>query len=145
MNEHSYWSHFRCICICKPHSYQALYTKKKTILFCSLVWISCAIIDAPNWIGWSGYTFHLKEMLCVVDEKHNHVYVVVRSVAALGKNNRGINVNRTEETREKYIGQIFFSQNSHFNSVFHCRETKSVYAIICVHNGDVTGNFTSSD
>ena len=72
--------------------YQAVYTKKKTILFCSLVWISCAILDAPNWIGWSGYTFQLKDMLCVVDDKRYHVYNVVRSVAALGKNNLGLDV-----------------------------------------------------
>ena len=77
---------FRCICICKPFVYQSLFTKKKTWLYCGLIWFTCGLLDSPNWIGWTGYTFRLKEMLCAVDESISHVYLAIRTVAALGKN-----------------------------------------------------------
>ena len=78
---------FRSICICKPYAYQSLFTKKRTMLYCGLIWFTTGLLDSPNWVGWSGYHFQLKEMLCGVDDKVSHAYLVIRSVAALGKNN----------------------------------------------------------
>ena len=57
------------------------------MVYCALIWFTTGLLDMPNWIGWSAYTFRLKEMLCGVDERGNggHIYLVIRSVAALGK------------------------------------------------------------
>ena len=56
------------------------------MLYCGLIWFTTGLLDMPNWVGWSGYTFRLKEMLCGVDERVGHAYLILRSVAALGKN-----------------------------------------------------------
>ncbi|XP_045177761.2 melatonin receptor type 1B-like isoform X1 [Mercenaria mercenaria] len=66
----------RLIQICKFFLYHRIFTHKKTILYCVSLWLLAIVMDLPNWLGWGGHTFGLKEMGCTFDRIANHSYTI---------------------------------------------------------------------
>jgi len=67
---------FRLVQICKPFIYHRIYTHKKTIGYCMSLWFWAILLDLPNWLGWGGHTFALKEMGCTFDRVANYNYTI---------------------------------------------------------------------
>lgn len=66
----------RVVCICKFFMYHRIYSRCKTILYCAALWVFAILLDLPNWLGWGGHTFGLKEMGCTFDRVANHSYTI---------------------------------------------------------------------
>ncbi|XP_052230388.1 melatonin receptor type 1B-B-like isoform X1 [Dreissena polymorpha] len=66
----------RLIQICKPFVYHRIYTHKKTLIYCFALWGWAIILDIPNWVGWGGHTFGLKEMGCTFDRVANYGFTM---------------------------------------------------------------------
>lgn len=66
----------RVVCITKYFLYRTVYTKGKTLLYCIGLWLTALLVDLPNWIGWGGHTFGLKEMGCTFDRVKNYSYTI---------------------------------------------------------------------
>ncbi|KAH3770757.1 melatonin receptor type 1B-B-like isoform X2 [Dreissena polymorpha] len=66
----------RLIQICKPFVYHRIYTHKKTLIYCLALWGWAILLDVPNWVGWGGHTFALKEMGCTFDRVANYGYTM---------------------------------------------------------------------
>ncbi|WAR09903.1 OPSD1-like protein [Mya arenaria] len=73
----------RLIQICKPFIYHRIYTHKKTILYCVGLWIWAMLLDLPNWVGWGGHTFALKEMGCTFDRLANYGYTIFMTTMSI--------------------------------------------------------------
>ncbi|WAR09898.1 MTR1B-like protein [Mya arenaria] len=73
----------RLIQICKPFIYHRIYTHKKTILYCVGLWIWAMLLDLPNWVGWGGHTFALKEMGCTFDRLANYGYTIFMTIMSI--------------------------------------------------------------
>lgn len=67
---------FRLVQICKYFLYHRIYTHKKTVMYCISLWFLASLLDLPNWVGWGGHTFGLKEMGCTFDRTANHSYTI---------------------------------------------------------------------
>lgn len=78
--------HFICcrlVQICKYFLYQNIYTHRKTIGYCIGLWGFAVLLDLPNWLGWGGHTFGLKEMGCTYDRMANHSYTIFLATTAI--------------------------------------------------------------
>ncbi|WAR09899.1 MR1BB-like protein [Mya arenaria] len=69
--------------ICKPFIYHRIYIHKKTILYCVGLWIWAMLLDLPNWVGWGGHTFALKEMGCTFDRLANYGYTIFMTTMSI--------------------------------------------------------------
>ena len=68
--------YFRVVCITKFFLYRTVYTRGKTLLYCIGLWVTGLLLDLPNWLGWGGHTFGLKEMGCTFDRVKNHSFTI---------------------------------------------------------------------
>ncbi|KAL4217062.1 hypothetical protein ACF0H5_023518 [Mactra antiquata] len=73
----------RFVQICKYFVYHRIYTHKKTVLYCMSLWILAVLLDLPNWVGWGGHTFGLKEMGCTFDRTANHSYTIFLATTSI--------------------------------------------------------------
>ena len=73
---------FRVVCICKYFLYRTIFSRKKTLFYCLSLWVIAILLDLPNWVGWGGHTFGLKEMGCTMDRIASHAYSIVLGIAA---------------------------------------------------------------
>lgn len=73
----------RLIQICKYFVYHRIFTHKKTIAYCISLWLFAILLDLPNWLGWGGHTFGLKEMGCTFDRIANHSYTIFLALMSI--------------------------------------------------------------
>ncbi|KAL5004137.1 hypothetical protein ScPMuIL_017593 [Solemya velum] len=64
----------RYVFLCKPQLYPVLFTWRKTLSYCLLLWLVCFALEVPNMTGWGGHTFDLKTMACSYDRLANITY-----------------------------------------------------------------------
>lgn len=76
--------YFRCIFICHHQVYRRIYSWKKTILICFLLWVWCAIMEMPNFFGWGGHTFDMKTMACSYNRLADYSYTLFFCFFAIG-------------------------------------------------------------
>ncbi|ELU01494.1 hypothetical protein CAPTEDRAFT_197910 [Capitella teleta] len=67
---------FRYICICKFHLYHKVYTKSTCWCMALCLWITCGVLEMPNYFNWGGHTFDLKTMACSYDRTANYSYTL---------------------------------------------------------------------
>ena len=70
------YSFFRVVCITRFFLYRIVYSRGKTLIYCIGLWVTALLLDLPNWLGWGGHTFGLKEMGCTYDRAKNHSYTI---------------------------------------------------------------------
>lgn len=73
----------RYIMINKFQLYKRIFTKKKTLCICILLWIIAFLIELPNLTGWGGHTFDLKTLGCSFDRLISLSYTIFLSITAL--------------------------------------------------------------
>ncbi|XP_002737677.1 melatonin receptor type 1B-B-like [Saccoglossus kowalevskii] len=54
----------RYIYICKSHLYRKIYTVPTTLAMAAAVWLSCFLLDFPNFVGWGDHGYDAKTMVC---------------------------------------------------------------------------------
>eukprot|EP00057_Strongylocentrotus_purpuratus_P012781 XP_011667255.1 PREDICTED: melatonin receptor type 1B-A-like [Strongylocentrotus purpuratus] len=64
----------RYICITKSKYYGTIYTRRNTLLMTASLWILCAFIDLPNYIGLGAHIFDVKKMGCSFDRLGHYGY-----------------------------------------------------------------------
>ena len=52
-------------------------------MYCIGLWGLALLLDMPNWIGWGGHTFGLKEMGCTYDRAKNHTYSIFLATTSI--------------------------------------------------------------
>ena len=60
-----------------------MYTRGKTLLYCLGIWVTALLFDLPNWLGWGGHTFGLKEMGCTFDRVKNHSFTIFLATTSI--------------------------------------------------------------
>ena len=63
--------------------YHRIYTHRKTVCYCFALWGFALLLDLPNWLGWGGHTFGLKEMGCTFDRMANYSYTIFLATMAI--------------------------------------------------------------
>lgn len=63
--------------------YHRIYTHRKTVFYCVALWGFAMLLDLPNWVGWGGHTFGLKEMGCTFDRMANYSYTIFLATMAI--------------------------------------------------------------
>nr|XP_054761573.1 melatonin receptor type 1B-B-like [Lytechinus pictus] len=66
----------RYVCITKSKFYGTIYTRRNTLLITASLWILCAFIDLPNYIGLGAHIFDEKKMGCSFDRLGYYGYTV---------------------------------------------------------------------
>ncbi|XP_002742189.1 melatonin receptor type 1B-like [Saccoglossus kowalevskii] len=66
----------RYIYICKHTFYKIVYTKQNTIIMVIGIWIVCALLDLPNFLGWGGHGYDHKTMVCTYERTASYSYTI---------------------------------------------------------------------
>ena len=63
--------------------YRNIYSRKRTLCYCFGLWGFAILLDLPNWLGWGGHTFGLKEMGCTFDRMANYSYSIFLATTSI--------------------------------------------------------------
>ena len=64
----------RFILICHNQYYARVFTWRRTILYCLLLWLSAYALDVPNYLNWGDHNFDEKIMACSYDRTAAYSY-----------------------------------------------------------------------
>ncbi|KAK3089995.1 hypothetical protein FSP39_008304 [Pinctada imbricata] len=74
----------RYIYLCHNEIYDKLYKRSSCIIMCCLCWIIAFFCEFPNFIGWGGHYFDIKNHQCIWDRTASYSYTLFVAGALIG-------------------------------------------------------------
>ena len=74
----------RYVYICANHLYDRIFKKQINLLLCILVWVVAFALEMPNFFGWGGHFFDMKNHSCAWNRIASFSYTMFVTVGLIG-------------------------------------------------------------